>query len=550
MPPCYTCPPVRTRWPTSALDSLRDSSPPSWLVPVWLGGVSVFYLYNLIAWVAATRLRTRGAFAAPTEWRERLDHLAAAMGVRRHVVLLESCLAEVPVVIGYLRPVILLPVGMLAGLSTDQVEAVLIHELAHIRRFDYLVNVLQTLVEGLLFYHPAVWWTGSVMRREREHCCDDVVVSLQGDAHGYAATLARLELSRGAGREPALAATGGNLMMRIRRLMQQPEGPRFAAPLVSAAILLAGATLALAAWQNQTPPQIPPPPTPPVQAPPVQPAPAPAPHHLVEALPQRTVEPLPQTAEPLSPRELKIKEKRLRQELITPYRKWLNEDVAYIITDEERSVFKRLETDEERENFIGQFWKNRPPASKEEHYRRIAYANEHYASLIPGWKTDRGRIYITYGPPDSIEDRGATATTMPVQTWLYKRIPDVGDNIVIDFVDQTGTGEYRMAQDPSDAALPLPLHISFGVSPAPNSHALLVSLMFPLDTQGHKTQILGRITTIDRRPVSNFEEEVSGTTGLYTRQVPLVRGSYRAIVIVKDMVTGTRYQGELVFDAQ
>src|SRR5215510_3223363 len=109
-------------------------------------------------------------------------------------------------------------------------------------------------------------------------------------------------------------------------------------------------------------------------------------------------------AKPLTERQKKRNEARLKKELETPYRKWLNEDVAYIITDEERAAFKRMQTDEEREQFIEQFWLRRDPTPdsvenefKEEHYRRIAYANEHYASGIPGWKTDRGRIYITYG---------------------------------------------------------------------------------------------------------------------------------------------------------
>ena len=112
-------------------------------------------------------------------------------------------------------------------------------------------------------------------------------------------------------------------------------------------------------------------------------------------------------ARPLTDKERKAREKALRKELATPYSKWLNEDVTYIITDEERSAFLRLQTDEEREQFIESFWLRRDPTPdtlenefEEEHYRRIAYANEHFASGIPGWKTDRGRIYITYGPPD------------------------------------------------------------------------------------------------------------------------------------------------------
>jgi GWxTD domain-containing protein len=181
---------------------------------------------------------------------------------------------------------------------------------------------------------------------------------------------------------------------------------------------------------------------------------------------------------PLSEREKKKREEKLRKELETPYRKWLNEDVAYIITDEERSAFKRLQTDEEREQFIEQFWLRRDPTPdtvenefKEEHYRRIAYANEHYASGIPGWKADRGRIYITYGPPDEIEahpsggtyerppeEGGGETSTFPFEQWRYRYIEGVGTNIIIEFVDPSMSGEYHMTMDPSekDALLYVP----------------------------------------------------------------------------------------------
>jgi GWxTD domain-containing protein len=183
-------------------------------------------------------------------------------------------------------------------------------------------------------------------------------------------------------------------------------------------------------------------------------------------------------AKPLSEKEKKRREAKLRKELETPYRKWLNEDVAYIITDEERAAFKRLQTDEEREQFIEQFWLRRDPTPdtvenefKEEHYRRIAYANEHYASGIPGWKADRGRIYIMYGPPDEIESHpsggtyerppeegGGTTSTYPFEQWRYRYIEDVGSDIIIEFVDPTMSGEYRMTMDPSekDALLYVP----------------------------------------------------------------------------------------------
>ncbi len=183
-------------------------------------------------------------------------------------------------------------------------------------------------------------------------------------------------------------------------------------------------------------------------------------------------------AKPLTEKQKKKREEKLRKELETPYKKWLNEDVTYIITDEERSAWKRLSTDEEREQFIEQFWLRRDPTPdtvenefKEEHYRRIAYANEHYASGIPGWKADRGRIYITYGPPDEIESHpsggsyqrpmeegGGETSTYPFEQWRYRYIDGIGNDIIIEFVDPTMTGEYRMTMDPSekDALLYVP----------------------------------------------------------------------------------------------
>jgi GWxTD domain-containing protein len=183
-------------------------------------------------------------------------------------------------------------------------------------------------------------------------------------------------------------------------------------------------------------------------------------------------------AKPLSDREKRRREEKLRRELETPYRKWLSEDVGYIITDEERAAFKRLSTDDEREQFIEQFWLRRDPSPdsaenefKEEHYRRIAYANERFASGIPGWKADRGRIYITFGPADEveshpsggsyerpIEEGGGTTSTYPFEKWRYRYIDGIGSDIIIEFVDPTMTGEYRMTMDPSekDALLMVP----------------------------------------------------------------------------------------------
>jgi GWxTD domain-containing protein len=163
-------------------------------------------------------------------------------------------------------------------------------------------------------------------------------------------------------------------------------------------------------------------------------------------------------------------DKDLFKELDSQYKKWLNEDVIYIISPEERSAFVHLTTNEEREQFIEQFWQRRNPdpdsadnTFKEEHYRRIAYTNEHYASGIPGWKTDRGRIYIMWGPPDEIDshpsggsyDRpanegGGSTSTYPFEDWRYRYLEGIGEDVNIEFVDPTMTGEFHLTMDPSE----------------------------------------------------------------------------------------------------
>jgi GWxTD domain-containing protein len=341
----------------------------TWVVAAWLAGVAILSVRRAGGWLRARRIVARATVPAEQRWLERLDRLRERMGIDRAVTLVESALAESPSVIGWLRPVILVPAGWLMGLSVEQAEAILLHELAHVRRHDYLVNLMQSVVEDLLFYHPAVWWVGRVMRRERENCCDDDVVEMGGDVRSYARTLASLEGLRAG--EPAMAANGGPLADRIRRLVRPPAGPRASAiPLMLALGLVCAGAAALPAWQNR-PPQAAP-------SPPPQVAPAAAP--------------------PMTP----VQQKRraaIAQRTPDPYDKWLNEDVVYIIRPEERAAYERLATAAEKEHFIQQFWEVRGSAAKAEHYRRIAYANDNFAEgNTRGWKTDRGRAYIIDGP--------------------------------------------------------------------------------------------------------------------------------------------------------
>ena len=378
-----------------------------WLAPFWMAGVVFFQLRNFAGWMAAGNLRRRGVCQAPSPWPQRLQQLGSQLRISQPVTLLETCLADVPVVIGYLRPVILVPAGMISSMPPAQVEAILLHELAHIRRRDYLVNLLQAVVEGILFYHPATWWISSVIRTERENSCDDLVVTASGDVQQYTAALANLEHARQSVNQAALAATGGSLVKRIRRLLYQPEGLALGS-FVSSGILMLALAGALAAWQSSTPSG--------TQAPPASQANA------------------------------------------SPYTKWLEEDVVYIIEAKERTAFLNLKTNEERDHFIEQFWLRRDPTPgtaanefKEEHYRRIAYANQHFASSLPGWKTDRGRIYIMFGSPDEIESHpnGAPQRALPFDVWRYRQIKGVGTNVIMEFEDRDHNGEFHMTMDPN-----------------------------------------------------------------------------------------------------
>jgi GWxTD domain-containing protein len=339
------------------------------------------------------------------------------------VLLLESVLADTPVVLGQFRPVILAPLGFLVGLSPGQVEAILLHELAHIKRSDYLINICQRLIEGLLFYHPAVWWISGVIRREREKCCDDMVVALRGDAGSYAEALTALEENRVKQQwpvaAPAVAATGGDLIVRIKRLLY-PKGPTgIWAPAIAAVLFMTSGATAVAAW------------------------------HVAHNSGLAAQQPDKKTND--------------------PWQKWLNEDVVYIIADEERNAFEHLTTDEERQHFVEQFWARRDPTPgtpenqfKEEHYRRIGFANNHWGGHLPGWQTDRGRIYIRYGPPDEIgshpsggsykrpaSEGGGVAVTYPFEDWRYAHFEGVG-SLTVEFVDVSSSGEFRMTLNPNE----------------------------------------------------------------------------------------------------
>ncbi|PYQ70950.1 MAG: hypothetical protein DMG04_22850, partial [Acidobacteria bacterium] len=239
-------PPLRQSFAAKTVDATPLDRFVRGITLAWLLGVFVLLGRMLGGWWRVRRLQ-RIALAAtpPSRWQlacrrlaERLDVVAA------HVV--ESTLVDVPTVVGWLRPVILLPVAAVAALTPAQVEAILAHELAHIRRHDYAVNVLQTIAETLLFYHPAVWWLSKQIRLEREDCCDDVAVAVCGDGVAYAQALANLETWRTTSPVFAVAASGGSLVDRVRRIVRVPipEEPRshgWAATVALSVLFTAGA---------------------------------------------------------------------------------------------------------------------------------------------------------------------------------------------------------------------------------------------------------------------------------------------------------------------
>ncbi len=385
-----------------------------WLVTLWAAGAVLTGMYHIAGWISVQRMRRVGVCAAPAEWQNRLRRLTGQMGVSQPLVLLESSLAHGPIVVGVIRPAILFPAGLLSGLPVSQLEAILLHELAHVRRLDYLVNLMQTLIESVLFYHPAVWWVSKLMRDERESCCDDAVVAVRGNAPDYAAALVMLEERRCFGREPAPAATGGILVNRIRRLLRQPEEPRAVAGLILSMGLLLGAFCMIAVAQQAK--------------------------SAAQAADENRVD--------------------------TPFERWLNEDVVYIISDEERAAFERLAADEERARFIEQFWERRDPTPgtpanerKVEHYRRIKYANERWTASVAGWKSDRGRLYLLYGPPDEIEShpsgetikRPGSSTTFanPFEMWRYRRIEGLGEDVWATFEDKERSGDFPLISRPA-----------------------------------------------------------------------------------------------------
>jgi GWxTD domain-containing protein len=388
----------------------------------WVVGFVPLLTRLAIGLVVVQRMKRVDAEPATMELQAICRELCRRMGVSRVVKLMQSRLVEAPIVIGWLRPVILLPVSALTGMSTMQIEALLAHELAHVLRQDYLISVMQSVVETALFYHPAVWWVSRQVRREREFCCDDMAVAVDGDELAYAKALSLLEERRGLNLEIALRANGGVLKMRIERLLGQKEnaGTSQAVAMVSlVAVVAVSAGFVARMGKAQS----------------VATTPAVTGVAHPGAARMKTVVKLSKDAP-----------EKEQAAMPAAYRQWMNEDVAWIITPEERIAFIALTNDEERDHFIKQFWLRRDLKGeaaysfRKQHYQRITYANSHFSGTTAGWATDRGHAYIVYGRPDSIDAHFNAAE--PYETWHYGDIQ--GKGIDLKFVDNCKCGDFQL----------------------------------------------------------------------------------------------------------
>jgi beta-lactamase regulating signal transducer with metallopeptidase domain len=240
--------PVEAVQPQRSVDPQRASLPTAALV--WLAGVLLLCVRHVGGWIAVQHLRQH---ARTIDTNSAFARLCMRLRIRSLVRFAESARVHAPSVIGWLKPVVIVPCGALTGLSPAHLEALLAHELAHIRRHDYLVNLIQIAVETLLFYHPAVWWISRQIRQEREHCCDDLAIAVTGSRRNYVEALAAMESLRMSGSSLALASNGGSLLQRVRRLVA-PQTQR--GSVLWPALLMLGVVFTVVACNQAMSPQV------------------------------------------------------------------------------------------------------------------------------------------------------------------------------------------------------------------------------------------------------------------------------------------------------
>lgn len=230
----------------SAFQIWFDTNMP-FIVTAWLIGMIVFILRLCGGMLYIQRLKMRRLVAVPIAWKNQLDKVKHQLGITKHILLKSSALIKTPMVVGWIKPVVLMPVAAINNLNIQQVEAILAHELAHIARHDYLLNILQSIIEALFYFNPSVWWISSRIRTERENCCDDMAVSICGDSIEYARALVSLQEMQQASPMLALAFSKNKhqLLHRIKRILQSPDKKSNVMEKISATLLLLAAIVML-----------------------------------------------------------------------------------------------------------------------------------------------------------------------------------------------------------------------------------------------------------------------------------------------------------------
>jgi beta-lactamase regulating signal transducer with metallopeptidase domain len=439
-----------------------------WVVVAWMAGVAAFSVRAAGGWLVAWRRQRKDRRALPDHWSETVARLAENAGVNRAVRWFMSARVDSPQVFGWWKPVVLIPLSAMTAMPASHLEALLAHELAHIRRHDFLVNCFQVAVETLLFYHPAVWWLSGKIREEREACCDRMAAEWCGDRALYGRALLTLEETR---ERFALAASGPNLAGRIRRLLGRGEGPKPGWMLVGlcvAAILLLAGPARIVWAETAAPPPPPPPPAPAVSAVPAVPATPPTPPPPPPAAEPRSA-PTPDWAGELKRLEsddliqARKKYERVKAQADLAEKQW-NLGVierAELLAAQEQLLkaqnrmkemelrMRNLQELQARETiakggvaggvtggvpggvqggvlsdgklavFEGETHRyvSQGEVSATERERRVRYADKKFAyGTIPGSQMDRGKIYIQFGPPDEIESHPADK----YEEWLYR----------------------------------------------------------------------------------------------------------------------------------
>jgi GWxTD domain-containing protein len=302
----------------------------------------------------------------------------------------------------------------------------------------------------IFWFNPLAWWLKKQLALLAEHACDDSALIQVGDRQQYARALLEIASAMKSARGRLVVvsmAKETNVQRRMEQILDETRKipPAFGR---SAWVTLVMCSVPLAYLAST-----------------VQLAPAQTKAAIMAREPNQQIAPSPDSHAKKKPVQLiaqaksapPAQAKPVPTPAVSPYQKWLDEEVVYITAEDERRAFSRLTSDEERQQFIMQFWLRRDPTPgteenemKEEHYRRIAWANDRFTEKIPGWQTDRGAIYIKYGPPDAIDSHGATPSTYPYEKWRYRYIEGMGADVDLEFVDLTMTGRYHLTKDPSE----------------------------------------------------------------------------------------------------